>query len=144
VPDAVVCGIGTGGTLLGVGRAFRAVNPACAVVGVEPAESRTLSCGEVGRHRVEGIADGFVPGIVERHRDEIDELVAVPSEAALDEMRRLARAGLLVGPSSGAHVVAAGGWLARHPGMTVVTFCSDAGEKYLTDHFAAPQVSAAT
>lgn len=135
VPDALVCGVGTGGTLIGVGRAFRAVNPACAVVAVEPAESRTLERGEVGRHHLEGIADGFVPGIVARHRGEIDELAAVPSDVALGAMRALAGGGLLVGPSSGAHLVAARAWLARHPGATVVTFCSDAGEKYLTGHW---------
>ena len=77
-------------------------------------------------------------------RTEIDELVAVPSEVALAEMRRLARhAGLLVGPSSGAHLVAARAWLGRHPGATVVSFCSDAGEKYLSEHFAVSVGSAA-
>jgi len=136
VPDAVVCGIGTGGTLVGVGRAFRAVNPDCAVIGLEPHESCTLRCGEVARHRIEGIADGFVPEIVARHRAEIDEIVTVCSEDALTEMRRLARtAGLFVGPSSGAHLIAARLRLAAHPGTTVVTFCSDEGEKYIADHF---------
>lgn len=136
VPDAVISGIGTGGTLVGVGRAFRAVNPDCVVIGLEPHESCTLRCGEVARHRIEGIADGFVPGIVARHRDAIDEMVSVSSDDALAEMRRLARtAGLFVGPSSGAHLVAARTWLAAHPGSTVVTFCSDEGEKYIADHF---------
>ena len=61
VPDAIVDGVGTGGTLVGVGQAFRAVNPACDIVGVEPNESCTLMCGEIGRHLIEGISDGFVP-----------------------------------------------------------------------------------
>ncbi len=60
VPDAIVDGVGTGGTLVGVGQAFRAVNPACDIVGVEPNESCTLMCGEVGKHLIEGISDGFV------------------------------------------------------------------------------------
>src|SRR5262245_26635691 len=61
IPDAVLAGVGTGGTLIGVGQAFRAVNPACRVIGVEPNESCTLMCGEVGKHLIEGISDGFVP-----------------------------------------------------------------------------------
>ena len=108
VPDAVVGGVGTGGTIVGVGQCFRERNPACRVVAVEPNESCTLMCGEVGRHLIEGIADGFVPGIFARHRHMIDEIVAVDSDAAISEMRRLAREfGLFVGPSSGAHLLAA-------------------------------------
>src|SRR6059058_1995000 len=108
VPQAVVGGVGTGGTIVGVGQAFRDVNPVCHVVAVEPNESCTLMCGEVGKHLIEGISDGFVPGIVARHRADIDELVAVDSDEAIAEMRRLAREyGLFVGPSSGAHLIAA-------------------------------------
>ena len=137
VPDAVVGGVGTGGTIIGVGEAFRAVNPACRVVAVEPNESCTLMCGEVGRHLIEGIADGFVPGIVARHRGEIDEMVAVDSDEAIAEMRRLARGfGLFVGPSSGAHLVAAR--RLREQGYAdVVTFFCDEGEKYIEEYFLA-------
>ncbi|MDQ4115632.1 MAG: cysteine synthase family protein [Actinomycetota bacterium] len=134
VPDVVICGIGTGGTLVGVGRAFRGANPRCAVLGVEPSGSRTLCCGEVGRHRIEGISDGFVPGIVDRHRSEIDDVVAVDDADALAETARLAREfGVFVGPSTGAHLVAARAWRECHPGTTVVTFASDEGEKYLSE-----------
>lgn len=144
VPDAVVCGIGTGGTLVGVGRAFRAANPGCAVIGVEPSGSRTLCCGEVGRHRIEGISDGFVPGIVTRHRREIDSVEPVSDADALAETARLAREfGVFVGPSTGAHLVAARAWLADHPDSTVVTFASDEGEKYLSE-IAAADVGATT
>lgn len=138
VPDAVVGGVGTGGTIIGVGQAFRAVNPACRVVAVEPNESCTLMCGEVGRHLIEGIADGFVPGIIARHRAEIDVMVPVDSDQAIAEMRRLAREfGLFVGPSSGAHLVAARAL--RAEGLdTVVTFFCDEGEKYIEDYFLAP------
>lgn len=143
-PDAVVCGIGTGGTLIGVGRAFRAANPGCAVIGVEPSGSRTLCCGEIGRHRIEGIADGFVPGIVARHRSEIDDVVAVDDADALAETARLAREfGVFVGPSTGAHLVAARAWLDRSPGTTVVTFASDEGEKYLSEVVPEASVGAA-
>jgi cysteine synthase len=136
LPDAVLGGVGTGGTVIGVGQAFRAVNPACLVVALEPDESCTLMCGEVGKHLIEGISDGFVPGIVQRHRDEIDRVVAVDSDAAIAEMRRLAREhGLFVGPSSGAHLVAAR-QLREDTGLeNVVTFLCDEGEKYLADYF---------
>jgi cysteine synthase len=137
-PDALVMGIGTGGTLVGVGQAFRAANPAVRLVGVEPDESCTLACGETGRHAIEGIADGFVPGIVSRHRHLIDDIVAVSSEDAVAAMRHLVRRhGLLVGPSSGAHYVAAQRLRRTEPDLaTVVTVFCDEGEKYLSEHFA--------
>jgi cysteine synthase A len=137
VPDAVVGGVGTGGTIVGVSQCFRERNPSCRVVAVEPNESCTLMCGEVGRHLIEGIADGFVPGIFARHRHLVDEIVAVDSDAAIAEMRRLARGfGLFVGPSSGAHLVAARELRARYPGLRhVVTFFCDEGEKYINDYF---------
>jgi cysteine synthase len=139
IPDAVVGGVGTGGTIVGVGQAFRAVNPACRVVAVEPNESCTLMCGEVGRHLIEGIADGFVPGIITRHRGEIDAMVPVDSTRAIAEMRRLASEfGLFVGPSSGAHLVAARALRDEHDDVeNVVTFFCDEGEKYIDDYFLA-------
>jgi cysteine synthase A len=136
VPDAVVGGVGTGGTIVGVGQAFREVNPGCRVVAVEPNESCTLMCGEIGKHLIEGISDGFVPGIVERHRADIDTMVAVDSDEAIAEMRRMASSfGLFVGPSSGAHLIAARRLKAEHDLDHVVTFFSDEGEKYITDYF---------
>jgi cysteine synthase A len=137
VPDAVVGGVGTGGTIVGVGQCFRERNPTCRIVAVEPNESCTLMCGEVGRHLIEGIADGFVPGIFARHRQLIDEIAAVDSHAAISEMRRLAREfGLFVGPSSGAHLIAACELRARNPDLRhVVTFFCDEGEKYINDYF---------
>ena len=137
VPDAVVGGVGTGGTIIGVGQCFRELNPACRIVAVEPNESCTLMCGEVGRHLIEGIADGFVPGIFARHKDLIDALVPVESEAAISEMRRLAREfGIFVGPSYGAHLIAARRLRESSPELrTVITFFCDEGEKYITDYF---------
>jgi cysteine synthase len=139
-PDAVVAGVGTGGTIIGVGQCFRARNPGCRVVAVEPNESCTLVCGEVGCHLIEGISDGFVPGIFARHRHLVDEVVAVGSDEAVMEMRRLARDhGIFVGPSSGAHLIAARRLRQRYPMLeTVVTFCCDEGEKYINDYFARP------
>jgi cysteine synthase A len=94
-------------------------------------------CGEVGRHLIEGIADGFVPGIIARHRAAIDALVAVDSEQAILEMRRLAQEfGLFVGPSSGAHLIAARELKQSADDLEhVVTFFCDEGEKYLNDYF---------
>lgn len=139
LPDAVVGGVGTGGTIVGVGQAFRAVNQRCRVVAVEPNESCTLMCGEIGRHLIEGIADGFVPGIIARHREDIDDMVPVDSTQAIAEMRRLAREfGLFVGPSSGAHLVAARMLKQQYGVEHVVTFFCDEGEKYLNDYFLTP------
>jgi cysteine synthase A len=135
-PDALVAGVGTGGTLIGVGQAFRAVNPEVLVVALEPGESRTICCGEIALHAIEGIADGFVPGIIERHRAEITDVVSVSSADALIEMRRLAREhGIFVGPSSGAHMLAAQRLRRERPdlGVIVTLFC-DEGEKYIADH----------
>ena len=137
VPDALVMGVGTGGTLIGVGQAFREVNPAVKLFAMEPDESCTLLCGEVGEHLVEGISDGFVPGIFERHRDLVDGVYPVSSEEAVAEMRRLAREhGLFVGPSSGANLVAARRVREEHPELEhVVTLFCDEGEKYISEHF---------
>jgi cysteine synthase len=137
IPDAVVGGVGTGGTIVGVGQCFRERNSSCRVVAVEPNESCLLMCGEVGRHLIEGISDGFVPGIFARHRHLIDDIIAVDSDAAISEMRRMASEfGLLVGPSSGAHLLAARELRGRYPDLRhVVTFFCDEGEKYLNDYF---------
>src|ERR671910_447934 len=79
VPDALVMGVGTGGTLVGVGQAFREANPDVKLFAMEPEESCTILCGEVGEHLVEGIADGFVPGIFDRHRGLVDGVYPVAS-----------------------------------------------------------------
>ncbi len=136
LPDLVIGGVGTGGTIVGVGQAFKAVNPACKVIALEPAESCTILCGEVAKHLIEGIADGFVPGIIERHRGEIDGLVDVHSDEAVVEMRRLAsKHGLFVGPSSGAHMLAAKKLKEEYNVENVVTFFCDEGEKYINDYW---------
>jgi cysteine synthase A len=132
LPDAFVMGVGTGGTLIGVGQAFRAVNPDVLVVGLEPSESCTILCGDTGLHKIEGISDGFVPGIYLRHQELVDRVVSVHSDDAVAEMRRLAREfGLLVGPSSGANMIAARRLREEmDESATVVTICCDEGEKY--------------
>jgi cysteine synthase len=138
VPDAMVMGVGTGGTLIGVGQAFREVNPAVKLFAMEPSESSTILCGEIGDHLIEGISDGFVPGIFERHQQLVDTALTVDSEEAVEEMRRLAREyGLFVGPSSGANLIAARKVRESYPEFgTVVTLFCDEGEKYISEHFA--------
>jgi cysteine synthase A len=138
VPDALVMGVGTGGTLIGVGQAFREVNPDVKLFAMEPSESSTILCGEVGDHLIEGIADGFVPGIFQRHERLVDTTLAVDSAEAVESMRLLAkRHGLFVGPSSGANLIAARKIREAHPELeAVVTLFCDEGEKYIQDHFA--------
>ncbi len=138
VPDAMVMGVGTGGTLIGVGQAFREVNPAVKLFAMEPSESSTILCGEIGDHLIEGISDGFIPGIFERHRRLVDTALTVDSEEAVEEMRRLAKQyGLFVGPSSGANLIAAKRVRESYPDLgTVVTLFCDEGEKYISEHFA--------
>ena len=143
-PDALVMGVGTGGTLIGVGQAFRAVNPDVRLFAMEPSESQTILCGEIAMHEIEGISDGFVPGIFARNASLVDSTLSVDSSEAVAEMRRLARAhGLLCGPSSGAHLVAARRVREQHPELrTVVTLFCDEGEKYLQEHFSATSADA--
>jgi len=131
VPDlaAFVAGVGTGGTLTGVGRVLRKEKPGVKVVAVEPQKSAVLSGGEPGLHAIQGLGAGFVPKVLDR--SVIDAIVTV-SDVAADKMaRRLAREeGLLVGPSSGANVHVACE-LAKTAGGPVVTILCDAGERYL-------------
>jgi cysteine synthase A len=135
-PDLVIGGIGTGGTIIGVGQALKASNPECKVIALEPTESCTILCGEVAKHLIEGIADGFVPGIIARHRESIDGFVDVQSEEAIVEMRRLASVhGIFVGPSSGAHMIAAQKLKIEYGVENVVTFFCDEGEKYISDYW---------
>ena len=138
-PDLVVGGVGTGGTLIGVGKAFKEINPECKSYALEPSESCTIACGEVAKHLIEGISDGFIPGIIERHAKEIDGFVHIHSHDAIAEMRRLARNhGIFIGPSSGAHMLAAK-QLKEELGLeTIVTFFCDEGEKYINDYWLNP------
>ncbi len=136
-PDALVVGVGTGGTLIGAGQAFRAVNPNCRLIAMEPDESCTIVCGETGKHLLEGISDGFGREMIEGRRGGSDDFISVESDEAIGEMRRLARDyGVFVGPSSGGHILAAKRMRERYPELNnVVTLLCDEGEKYLSEHF---------
>jgi cysteine synthase A len=129
--DALVAGVGTGGTITGVGRVLRAKLPSVKIVAVEPRASNVLSGGKPGLHGIQGLGAGFVPDVLDRSL--VDEVVAVSDIAAERMMRRLSREeGLLVGPSSGANVHAALE-VARtlKDGARVVTILCDTGERYL-------------
>ena len=130
--DAFVAGVGTGGTITGVGEVLRAELSRVWIAAVEPASSRVLSGGEPGYHRIQGIGAGFVP---ENLNTRIyDEVITVDDAVAAEHARALARhEGLLVGISSGANCAAAiqvARKLGR--GAVVLTICCDTGERYLT------------
>ena len=130
--DAFVMGVGTGGTLMGVGRALRRERSRARIVAVEPDESAVLSGGAPGPHGIQGLADGFIPPIV--NLDEVDGIERVRTEDAIRAARRLAtEEGVFVGVSSGANALAATA-VARKlgPGHTVVTVLPDRGERYLS------------
>ena len=135
---AFVCGVGTGGTITGVGRFLHAQNPAVQVVGVEPAGSAVLSGGAAGAHKLQGIGAGFVPAVLDRQV--LDEVMTCTDDDAYAMARLVGRReGVLVGISSGAAIWAAC-QLARRPefaGRIIVALATDGGDHYLsTDLYA--------
>ena len=131
--DAFVAGVGTGGTLTGVGEVLKERRPGALVVAVEPADSAVLSGGAPGPHKLQGLGAGFVPKVLDT--EVYDEIVKVSADDAFAAARDLARQeGVLVGISAGANVWAAG-QVARRPelkGKVVVTVLCDTGERYLS------------
>jgi cysteine synthase A len=134
-----VAGVGTGGTITGVGEALKANDPATRVVAVEPASSAVLSGGQPGPHRIQGIGAGFVPAVL--NREIVDEIIACPDEQAIACAHLLAaREGILAGMSCGAAVWAALE-VARRPesrGRRIVVILPDSGERYISAPFFAP------
>lgn len=130
---AFVAGVGTGGTITGVGTFLKSQNPSIQVVAVEPESSAVLSTGVAGPHKIQGIGAGFIPEILDR--GVYDEIIAVSNEDAFDLGRRIAREeGILVGISSGAALFAAikVAQRADFAGKTVVVLLPDTGDRYLS------------
>ncbi len=129
--DAFVAGVGTGGTLTGVGRVLKKRNPGVRLVAVEPRASAVLSGGKAGLHGIQGLGAGFIPAVLDMKLP--DEVLTVTDLAAERMAKRLAREeGLLLGPSAGANVHAALEVARRmKPGQRVVTILCDGGERYL-------------
>ena len=140
--DIFVAGVGTGGTITGVGEVLKSRNPAVQIIAVEPADSPVLSGGQPGPHKIQGIGAGFVPDVL--NPNIIDEIITVKNDDAMATGRELAKTeGLLIGISCGAAVWAAT-QVARLPenkGKVIVVILPDTGERYLsTALFTAPDL----
>jgi cysteine synthase A len=131
--DIFVCGVGTGGTITGVGEVLKSKKPSVQIIAVEPFDSPVLSGGTKGAHKLQGLGAGFIPSIY--NPSVIDEIMTIKSEDAFVTARLLAKTeGLVVGISSGAAVYAATQIARRpeHTGKTIVTLLPDSGERYLS------------
>ncbi len=131
--DFVVAGVGTGGTLTGIGEALKARKPSLRMIAVEPKDSPVLSGGKPGPHRIQGIGAGFIPEIL--NRQIIDEVITVTNEDSFDRARQAARTeGILCGISSGAAIHAALELAARpaNEGKLIVAILPSCGERYLS------------
>lgn len=131
--DAIVVGVGTGGTLTGIGRALKPRNPNLKLIAVEPEASPVLSGGQKGPHKIQGLGAGFIPSILDTKL--IDEVIVVSNDIAFETSRRLAKAeGIPGGISTGANIAAALRVAARpeYEGKTIVTFAPSSAERYFT------------
>jgi cysteine synthase A len=137
--DVLVCGVGTGGTITGIGQALKAKNPLFKAIAVEPADSPVLSGGTKGPHKIQGIGAGFIPKILDR--SVVDEVITVTNAAAFETARQLASTeGLLCGISSGAAVWAALEVARRkeHSGQRIVVILPSTGERYISTELFKP------
>ncbi|MDE7263428.1 MAG: cysteine synthase A [Anaeroplasmataceae bacterium] len=129
--DYLVAGIGTGGTITGVGRYLKEKNSAIKIIGVEPSSSPILSKGYAGKHQIEGIGAGFVPRILDTSI--LNEIITVTDEEAMEEARGFAKEeGILVGISSGAALNVAKKISKQNPDKKIVVILPDSGDRYLS------------
>ncbi len=129
--DIIVAGIGTGGTISGIGKFLKEKNPNCKVIGVEPFDSPVLTGGAPGPHLIQGIGAGFIPKNV--NQNIIDEYIAVKNEPAFTASRDLAKhEGIFCGISAGANFFASLEALKKYPGTNIATIICDTGERYLS------------
>ena len=129
--DAFVAGVGTGGTVSGVGRYLKEQKNSVKIIAVEPLSSPVLSGGQAGAHKIQGIGAGFVPETF--NRDYVDEIITVSNENAIETARIAPKnEGLLIGISSGASLYAAINYANENPEKTVVVLLPDTGERYLS------------
>ena len=144
--DAFVAGVGTGGTLIGVGKALKKKYPKVKLFAVEPDECPIISESGMGplrgvpkssickKHKIEGIGDGFIPKIIKDNKKIIDHVIRIKSEDAINETKRISREhGLLVGISSGANLLASRSLKTKY--KNIVTVFPDTGSRYLSEHY---------
>ena len=129
IPDILVTGAGTGGTIMGVSKRLKEINPNLRVVILEPAESPVMSGGEAGLHQIQGIGDGS-KFLVDMKI--VDNIETVKSIDAINKMKILHKEGYFVGVSAAANILVAEKYSLKYPGLTVITFMCDRGDRYLS------------
>ena len=131
--DAFIAGVGTGGTLIGVGLRLKEANSKIKIIGVEPAECPMISKGIWGRHEIEGIGDGFTPEIISRYRHIIDEWILISSNEAIEYAKKTAKLeGLPIGISSGANIAASIKIAKKYNFKRIVTVLPDYAARYFS------------